>query len=75
MSRENAEERREAAARRLRLALEMFGLGESMMRQNLRRAHPEATDAEIEARLTAWLQTRPGAEDGDCPGKRIPVPQ
>ena len=54
---------------KLRTALEMFGLGESMMRQNLRRADPNASEAEIEAKLSAWLSGRPGAEDGDAPGR------
>ena len=34
------------AAERLRLALEMFGAGEAMMRQKLRRERPGETDAE-----------------------------
>ncbi len=40
-----------------------------MMRQNLRREFPDASEEEIEAKLTEWLHTRPGAENGDCPGK------
>jgi hypothetical protein len=63
------------AAERLRLALEMFGTGEAMMRQTLRRQHPDATDAEIEARLIAWLQERPGAEAGDAVGTPVAWPR
>lgn len=59
----------EEAAEKLRIALEMFALGESMMRQNIARAHPDLTPAEIEARLAAWLSERPGAQDGDAPGR------
>lgn len=63
------------AAERLRLALEMFGTGEAMMRQKLRRQHPDETDAEIEARLIAWLQERPGAEAGDAVGHPVAWPR
>jgi hypothetical protein len=34
---------------RLRTALDMFGLGESIFREKLRRDHPDASAAEIEA--------------------------
>lgn len=57
-----------AAARRLRIAIDMYEVGERMQRQRLRRLHPGATDAQIEAKLAAWRQRRPGAEFGDCPG-------
>ena len=63
------------AAERLRLALEMFGAGEAMMRQKLRREHPDETDAEIEGRLIAWLQHRPGAEAGDAVGRPVAWPR
>jgi hypothetical protein len=63
------------AAERLRLALEMFALGESLMRQKLRRQHAAASDEEIERHLCAWLQTRPGAESGDAEGRPRPLPQ
>jgi hypothetical protein len=62
-------------ARRLRLALELFDAGEDMMRQTLRRRFPDATDAEIQARLDRWLHERPGAEDGDAPGRRVAWPR
>jgi hypothetical protein len=57
------------AATKLRIALEMFDVGVSMMRQNLRRTYPAASESEIEAKLSAWLLERPGAEFGDAPGK------
>lgn len=63
------------AARRLRLAFELYAAGEAMMRQTLRRRHPEAGDAEIEARLIEWLHERPGAEHGDAEGRPIPWPR
>jgi hypothetical protein len=38
----------EETARKLEIALQMFALGESIMHQNLRRAHPTATAAQME---------------------------
>jgi hypothetical protein len=55
-------------SQRLRAVLDMAGFGVRMMEQNLRREHPQAPDAEIERLLTEWIQTRPGAELGDCSG-------
>ncbi len=58
----------EAAAARLRLALDLFATGEQLMRRNLRRRFPDEDAAAIEARLDAWLHERPGAEAGDAEG-------
>jgi hypothetical protein len=63
------------AAKRLEIALEMFGVGESLMRQKLRREHPQASSDEIEVKILAWLRTRPGAEQGDAVGRSLPVPR
>jgi Rv0078B-related antitoxin len=49
----------------LRLAFELFDAAESLMRQNIRRSFPESTEQEIEAKIIAWLQDRPGAPHGD----------
>jgi hypothetical protein len=56
-------------AARLRTALALFDDGVELMRQNLRREHPEATADEIERRLREWLRDRPGAEHGDGVGR------
>jgi hypothetical protein len=64
----------EILAERLRAALDLCELGESLRRMQLRREHPRATDAEIEALLVAWLHTRPGAEQGDAWGRPIAWP-
>jgi Rv0078B-related antitoxin len=61
----------ELAARRFRTTLALFEAGVSMMRQNLRRRFPEASEEEIQARLTEWLRHRPGAEHGDCTGRPV----
>jgi hypothetical protein len=61
-------------AARLRAAFELSELGESIRRAQLRREHPDATEAQIDALLVAWLQTRPGAEHGDAVGRAIAWP-
>jgi hypothetical protein len=51
--------------------LDLFEVGLALMRQNLKRTYPDATDAEIDRRLVEWLHDRPGAEFGDCVGRPI----
>lgn len=54
-----------AMARRLCTALALYESGVAMKRARLRREDPAASDAQISARLAAWLRTRPGASIGD----------
>lgn len=54
-------------AQKLRVVLDLYEVGVDLMRQNLRRRHPEAAAAEVEGLLSVWLKTRPGAEEGDGP--------
>lgn len=54
-----------------RTTLDLFETGVDLMRQNLRRSHPEAGEEEIERLLQEWLRDRPGAESGDCPGRAV----
>lgn len=63
------------AARRFRVALDLFEAGEAILRQSLRRRHPDADEAEIESRIVAWLQQRPGAEHGDAVGRPATWPR
>lgn len=56
-----------------RATLGLFQTGVDLMRQNLRRRHPEARGEDIERRLGEWLRERPGAESGDCPGRPMKV--
>ncbi len=65
----------ESVAARLRTAFDLFLAGERMMRQNLKRRHPEANREEIERRLRAWMSERPGAENGDAAGRLVPWPR
>ena len=54
---------------KMQVALDLFEASLSIQRQNLRRAHPGATDDEVEQLLAAWLMHRPGAEHGDAEGQ------
>jgi hypothetical protein len=56
-----------------RTTLDLFETGLNLVRQNLRRDHPQASEDEIDRRLRAWLRERPGAESGDAPGRPVDV--
>ena len=56
------------AMRRIQMTFELFETGIAMMRQGLRRRFPQEDDSQIERRIVAWLQDRPGAEHGDASG-------
>lgn len=60
--------------RKLREALDCHAAGVDLMRQNLRRRHPEESREEIQERLVRWMHERPGAEHGDGPGRIIEWP-
>lgn len=60
--------RSSSAQVRFRTAMDLYAAGEAMMRLKLTRQHPGLGVEEIEGLLVAWLQHRPGAERGDCPG-------
>ena len=57
------------AARKFRLALDMYEFGERMALAGLRRRHPDATDEQLALMLGAWRLERPGAPSGDAPGR------
>lgn len=59
----------ETPAGRLRTALELADAGIELMRLNLQRSNPDASVEDIEGLLVAWIRLRPGAADGDCPGR------
>lgn len=62
----------EATAARLRQTLELADAGIDMMRLNLRREHPEASQETLDGLLREWLRRRPGAEHGDSWGRPAP---
>ena len=59
------------AAARVQAALDLFETGVDLMRQNLRRRHPDETREEIERKLGDWLADRPGAKYGDSAGRVV----
>ena len=67
--------REELIAERFRTTLALFELGEAMLRQKLRRKFPQASEAEIEARIREWLDRRPGAQHGDAVGRPVAWPR
>ena len=64
-----------AIAERFGLALDLFATGEALVRQRICREHPDLNQAEVEARLVAWLESRPGAECGDADGRLVRWPR
>lgn len=56
-----------------RTTLDLFGTGVELMRQNLRRDRPQASESEIDRRLSDWLRERPGAAFGDSPGRPVDI--
>ena len=54
---------------RMELAFALYEMAEQMMRQNLRRRNPGASEEEIEEGILEWLHRRPGAELGDGVGR------
>jgi hypothetical protein len=52
----------------LQAVLDLAELGESMLRQRLRREEPDISDAELDARIAEWRSARPGAPVGDADG-------
>jgi len=53
-------------AQRLRTAFDLFEAGLSMMRARFRRSRPNASPAEIESMVSAWLLQQPNVKFGDA---------
>ena len=66
--------RHQQIAERFQLALALDDFSERMLRLRLRRKHPEAPAAEIDAMIGLWRVQRPGAEHGDGEGTPIAWP-
>lgn len=56
------------AIERFRTTVDLWATGLTLRRQAIRRDRPDASEAEVDALLRAWLQERPGAEHGDGAG-------
>ena len=50
-------------------AFDLCQTAENIMRQNLRRRYPEASEEEIHARFAAWVEKRPYVEPSLAPEK------
>jgi hypothetical protein len=59
----------------LQIAFELHEAGVALMRQNLRRRMPHASEEEIDAHLASCLREQPGAELGDAEGRAVPWPR
>ena len=55
--------------RRMRILFDLCESAELIMRQNIRRWHPDLGEAEVEERLAAWRRERPDAPLGDAYGR------
>lgn len=64
-----------AVLERMAIAFDLYRTAEEMMRQNLRRRNPSATEEEIEQGVREWLRRRPGAEIGDGVGRAVRLPR
>lgn len=53
----------------MQTALELFELGEAMLRQRLRRENPLLTEDEVERAVRAWYASKPGPELGAATGR------
>ena len=63
----------DVVAEAFRATLDLVQTGIDLMRQNLRRRHPEATEQDLDQLLHEWLLERPGAEAGDSAGRPLDV--
>ena len=63
---------RSSPATILQATLELCDTGVRLMRQNLRRAAPGATEEEIDRRLCEWLRERPLVNRGETALRIVP---
>jgi hypothetical protein len=61
-------------ARGVALAFELTELGEQIVAQSFRRAHPDADEAAVRARVREWYRDVRRAPGGDCPGRVVEAP-
>lgn len=56
---------------RWRQTMALFDEAQRIKAQSLRRQNPGISEAELEEKLTEWLQSRPDAPFGDSPGRVV----
>jgi len=59
----------ESAVAKFQIIMELRRLGERAFLYKLRKKQPNISQQEINAELTKWYRTRPGAEFGDGVGR------
>jgi hypothetical protein len=59
----------------LEVAFALTEMGCRMYAQRVRRERPDASEAEVDAAVRAWMHSRPGAPCGDGDGRAIAWPR
>lgn len=55
---------------RAQMTFDLCDAAEQIMRQNIRRRHPELSEAEVEERLAGWYLSRPKGHSYGRPSKK-----
>ena len=50
----------------LEIVFDLFEAATEMVAAKYRREHPDASQQEVDAAVSAWVSSRPGAPDGDA---------
>jgi hypothetical protein len=66
---------RAARTHGVEIALQLYDLAEQVLRQRLRRESPRRSHKVIEREVNRWRVARPGAENGDAPGRVVAWPR
>ena len=67
--------RRESGLQKLSAAFELFEIGVTMKREQLRRNHPRASGQKVEQLLRAWLIDKPPLDEAGGPWRRRQLPR
>ncbi len=59
----------------LETAFELADFAARMVETKFRRENPDATEEQVRAAVGAWWSERPGAPDGDSPGRLVTLPR
>lgn len=59
----------------LEIVFDLFEVATGMVAARYRREHPDASQEEVDAAVAAWVSSRPGAPDGDAPGRVVSWPR
>lgn len=56
-------------------AFELADFAARMIETKFRREHPDAGDEQVRTAVDEWWGDRPGAPDGDSPGRLVTLPR